>query len=181
MKYKSNSSLSFVLEIVGAFISTMPFLIIFSLATNDKDFLWFFLKAMPVSLGLAVILLSAIKSITLIFIKPNLYIYDDKVVCTNSAVSYSAIEMYCESEVKFDEISYIGLDYGNRFVPSRLEIYNRYNDLVMVIKKPSIIPTVKILRRSKYAIKKIIPKWFIILNAITYPIAAIVLTACMLK
>ena len=127
-----------------------------------------------------VVAVNIINLIIWIFAKAKLTVYKERITYADHTVRLQGMEMNCEREIKLEDVGYIHFDYGalSRYgggSPCILSLFDMHNDLIMEIKNPSFIATLIIIKRCKQADKNIVRKWFVILCAVLYSIAAIVL------
>ena len=183
MKFKRNCTLTPLLFFLTMYMSVIPaFTLIIGVIIDTKIFEG---SSILVMLNLLlfisvafIIIFNIINLIILIFIKHDLFLHKDRIVYTANEVKLEGISIPSECEIKYEDVGFIVVKYGyiKRYSsgePTRLEIYDKYNDLVMEINNPSFIASLIILKRCKSADKNIISRKFVIRNAIIYGALAI--------
>ena len=183
MKFKRNCTLTPLLFFLTIYMSVIPACtLIIGVIIDTKIFegssiLVMLILLLFISVAF-IIIFNVINLIILIFIKHDLFLHKDRIVYTANEVKLEGISIPSEREIKYEDVGFIVVKYGyiKRYSsgePTRLEIYDKYNDLVMEINNPSFIASLIILKRCKNADKNIISRKFVIRNAIIYGALAI--------
>ena len=181
MKFKRNCTLTPLLFFLTIYTSVIPACtLIFGVIIGTEIFegsLVMLILLLFISVAF-IIIFNIINLIILIFIKHDLFLHKDRIVYTANEVKLEGISIPSEREIKYEDVGFIVVKYGyiKRYSsgePTRLEIYDKYNDLVMEINNPSFIASLIILKRCKSADKNIISRKFVIRNAIIYGALAI--------
>ena len=183
MKFKSNYTLAYLLLMAVVFIIMAPIITVM-LLLMDKDLstaeILAYMSIFVIVYLVLVVAVNIINLIIWIFAKAKLTVYKERITYADHTVRLQGMEMNCEREIKLEDVGYIHFDYGalSRYgggSPCILSLFDMHNDLIMEIKNPSFIATLIIIKRCKQADKNIVRKWFVILCAVLYSIAAIVL------